>query len=449
MTISCARSPARGARGHEDGACRHRDAGMVSGPSASPLVRPSCRAMCCWSSRRLRARRGRGPVTSTVPGRGSGSGAQISRRCSSATTSASTTGGPRRSPVGAPPASAQRGNIADLVDDGSFVEYAAHRRRATPSPRPRRRRARRPTVSSWAAGKVDGHSVIAMSYDYTVLAGTQGVEPPQEGPPLRPRRALAAPDRVLHRGGGGRPVTPMRPASRTSTSSPSTTSRTERARPARGDQQRLLLRRERGDPRLLRRDHRHRELEHRHGRSGDDRGRRLGVVRAHDHRSDRRAGRERRRRPRGRGRSRGRGGRQAVPVVLPGSGRRVVVRRPAARSDPACRSRAPRVRRPSRDRDPVRHRQQCSSSGERGARHGDVLACIVGSTTGSAGEQSGPPRRCDRRRRRRQGVAVPPALRRVRPPVVFLCDTPGFMVGPGTRACRRAPPQPHVRDRRT
>ena len=37
----------------------------------------------------------------------------------------------------------------------------------------------------------------------------------------------------------------------------------------------------------------------------------------------------------------------------------------------------------------------------------------------------------------------------VRPPVVFLCDTPGFMVGPGTSACRRAPPQPHVRDRRT
>ena len=42
---------------------------------------------------------------------------------------------------------------------------------------------------------------VVMSYDYTVLAGTQGAaEPPQEGPPVRARRALAAAGRVLHRG---------------------------------------------------------------------------------------------------------------------------------------------------------------------------------------------------------------------------------------------------------
>ena len=40
-----------------------------------------------------------------------------------------------------------------------------------------------------------------MSYDYTVLAGTQGAaEPPQEGPAVRAGRALAAAGRVLHRG---------------------------------------------------------------------------------------------------------------------------------------------------------------------------------------------------------------------------------------------------------
>jgi acetyl-CoA carboxylase carboxyltransferase component len=47
----------------------------------------------------------------------------------------------------------------------------------------------------------------------------------------------------------------------------------------------------------------------------------------------------------------------------------------------------------------------------------------------------------DRRRRRRQGRALHAALRRVRPAVLFLCDTPGIMVGPEVEKTRARPPR--------
>ena len=46
------------------------------------------------------------------------------------------------------------------------------------------------------------------------------------------------------------------------------------------------------------------------------------------------------------------------------------------------------------------------------------------------GQQPDAPGRRDRRRWRRQGGSVPAALRGVRPPGAVPCDTPGFMVGP-------------------
>src|SRR5579862_6976331 len=70
-----------------------------------------------------------------------------------------------------------RENVLDLLDDGSFVEYgplvvAAQRRR-----RPLAELIARTPADGLVGGvgTVDGHRIVAMSYDYTVLAGTQGL----------------------------------------------------------------------------------------------------------------------------------------------------------------------------------------------------------------------------------------------------------------------------------
>jgi len=69
-----------------------------------------------------------------------------------------------------------RENIADLVDPGSFVEYgrlaiAAMRRR-----KPMQELIERTPADGLIAGtaRVDGHPCAVLSYDYSVLAGTQG-----------------------------------------------------------------------------------------------------------------------------------------------------------------------------------------------------------------------------------------------------------------------------------
>jgi acetyl-CoA carboxylase carboxyltransferase component len=71
-----------------------------------------------------------------------------------------------------------RENVADLVDDGSFVEYgplaiAAQRRRRSVD----ELIARTPADGLVAGvGTVDGRPTAVLSYDYTVLAGTQGYQ---------------------------------------------------------------------------------------------------------------------------------------------------------------------------------------------------------------------------------------------------------------------------------
>ncbi len=101
-----------------------------------------------------------------------------------------------------------RENVADLVDDGSFVEYgplvvAAQRRR-----RPLEELIERTPADGLVGGvgAVDGRQVVAMSYDYTVLAGTQGVlghEKKDRLFELAERRHL--PIVFFTEGGGGRP----------------------------------------------------------------------------------------------------------------------------------------------------------------------------------------------------------------------------------------------------
>jgi acetyl-CoA carboxylase carboxyltransferase component len=101
-----------------------------------------------------------------------------------------------------------RENLAELVDEGTFVEYgplifAAQERR-----RPREELIARTPADGLVAGvgDVDGRPCVVMSYDYTVLAGTQGMRNHLKKDRLfeiAARRRL--PVVLLAEGGGGRP----------------------------------------------------------------------------------------------------------------------------------------------------------------------------------------------------------------------------------------------------
>jgi acetyl-CoA carboxylase carboxyltransferase component len=101
-----------------------------------------------------------------------------------------------------------RENLAELVDEGTFVEYgplifAAQERR-----RPREELIARSPADGLVAGvgDVDGRPCVVMSYDYTVLAGTQGMRNHLKKDRLfeiAARRRL--PVVLLAEGGGGRP----------------------------------------------------------------------------------------------------------------------------------------------------------------------------------------------------------------------------------------------------
>jgi acetyl-CoA carboxylase carboxyltransferase component len=101
-----------------------------------------------------------------------------------------------------------RENVADLVDDGSFVEYAP-----LVIAGQRRRRSLQELIERTPAdglvggiGTVDGHPVVAMSYDYTVLAGTQGMWNHEKKDRLfEVAERLRLPVVFFTEGGGGRP----------------------------------------------------------------------------------------------------------------------------------------------------------------------------------------------------------------------------------------------------
>ncbi|MBV8981011.1 MAG: biotin carboxylase [Acidimicrobiia bacterium] len=101
-----------------------------------------------------------------------------------------------------------RENVDDLVDAGSFVEYgplviaAQRRRRAVED-----LIARTPADGLVAGiGTVNGHRTIVMSYDYTVLAGTQGLQNHRKKDRLfELAEELRLPVVFFTEGGGGRP----------------------------------------------------------------------------------------------------------------------------------------------------------------------------------------------------------------------------------------------------
>jgi acetyl-CoA carboxylase carboxyltransferase component len=101
-----------------------------------------------------------------------------------------------------------RENLADLVDEGSFVEYgplvlAAQRRRRSVEDLIERSPA---DGLVGGVGTVDGHPTVVASYDYTVFAGTQGGQNHRKKDRLfelveRQRLPLV----LFAEGGGGRP----------------------------------------------------------------------------------------------------------------------------------------------------------------------------------------------------------------------------------------------------
>jgi acetyl-CoA carboxylase carboxyltransferase component len=101
-----------------------------------------------------------------------------------------------------------RENLADLIDEDTYVEY-----RPLVFAAQERRRSREELIAATPAdglvagvGDVDGNPCVAMSYDYTVLAGTQGMRGHLKKDRLfeiAERRRL--PVVLFAEGGGGRP----------------------------------------------------------------------------------------------------------------------------------------------------------------------------------------------------------------------------------------------------
>jgi acetyl-CoA carboxylase carboxyltransferase component len=101
-----------------------------------------------------------------------------------------------------------RENLADLVDGGSFVEYGPLLFAAQERRRAKQELIARTPADGLVAGTatIDGAPAIVMSYDYTVLAGTQGMRNHLKKDRLfeiAARRRI--PVVLFAEGGGGRP----------------------------------------------------------------------------------------------------------------------------------------------------------------------------------------------------------------------------------------------------
>ena len=101
-----------------------------------------------------------------------------------------------------------RENLADLLDEDSFVEYGPLLIAAQEQRRSRQELIERTPADGLVGGvgEIDGRPCVAMSYDYTVLAGTQGMRNHAKKDrlfELAERRRL--PVVLFAEGGGGRP----------------------------------------------------------------------------------------------------------------------------------------------------------------------------------------------------------------------------------------------------
>jgi acetyl-CoA carboxylase carboxyltransferase component len=101
-----------------------------------------------------------------------------------------------------------RENLTELIDEGTYVEYGPLLFAAQESRRTREELIERTPADGLVAGvgEIDGRPCVAMSYDYTVLAGTQGMRNHMKKDRLfeiAERRKL--PVVLFAEGGGGRP----------------------------------------------------------------------------------------------------------------------------------------------------------------------------------------------------------------------------------------------------
>jgi acetyl-CoA carboxylase carboxyltransferase component len=101
-----------------------------------------------------------------------------------------------------------RENLDDLVDEGTYVEYGPLQFAAQERRRPREELIAQTPADGFVAGvgEVEGNPCVAVSYDYTVLAGTQGARGHAKKDrlfELAERRRL--PVVLFAEGGGGRP----------------------------------------------------------------------------------------------------------------------------------------------------------------------------------------------------------------------------------------------------
>ncbi len=101
-----------------------------------------------------------------------------------------------------------RENLADLLDPDSFIEYGPLMFAAQERRRPKQELIEQTPADGLVGGvgEIGGEACVAMSYDYTVLAGTQGMRNHQKKDrlfELAQRRRL--PVVLFAEGGGGRP----------------------------------------------------------------------------------------------------------------------------------------------------------------------------------------------------------------------------------------------------
>ncbi len=183
-----------------------------------------------------------------------------------------------------------RENIEDLCDPGSFEEYGGLVIAAQ-----RARRSVDDLVANTPAdglvagiGRVNGElfgdeaRCAVLSYDYTVLAGTQGQMNHRKKDRLFDlAERLRLPVVLFAEGGGGRPGdTDHAVVTGLDTEAFARFGALSGRVPLVGRGVRSLLRRQRRAARLLPRDHRHARRQHRHGWPGHDRGWRPRGLRA-------------------------------------------------------------------------------------------------------------------------------------------------------------------------
>ncbi len=199
-----------------------------------------------------------------------------------------------------------RENVEDLVDEGSFVEYGALAIAAQRARRELGELLERTPADGLIGGTAringdlfgEGAACAVLSYDYTVLAGTQGVMGHKKKDRLFELiERMLLPTVFFAEGGGGRPGdTDHAVVSALETRAFALWGRLSGVVPRIAVVSGSLLRRQRGDRRRLGPDRGHARGIAGNGRSGDDRGRRPRRRRARRRRADVDAGSERRRR---------------------------------------------------------------------------------------------------------------------------------------------------------